>query len=127
MWKLSCGCGSISSTPFEFRIYDDPVLVIDSSSNSSALLPNSTDRSNCLKQKIIQDYYDIINKLECGIQPDLQNLLEELSLVQINTMGSLNIAKQIFLDRDYIGDYEPLYGEYWSDDFYWDSNSYWRD
>lgn len=36
-----------------------------------------------LKQKIICDFSDIVNKLECGIQPDLEFLLQEISLIYI--------------------------------------------
>jgi len=40
-----------------------------------------------LKEKIIYEYLDIINKLECGIQEDLEFLLEEISLVDIMENG----------------------------------------
>ena len=36
-----------------------------------------------LKQKIILDFLNIVNKLECGIQPDLEFLLQEISLIYI--------------------------------------------
>ena len=36
-----------------------------------------------LKQKIILDFLNIVNKLECGIQPDLEFLLQEISIVYI--------------------------------------------
>lgn len=34
-----------------------------------------------LKQKIICEFQDILQKLNCGIQPDLEFLLEEISVV----------------------------------------------
>ena len=36
-----------------------------------------------LKLKIIQDFLNIVNKLECGIQPDLEFLLQEISIIYI--------------------------------------------
>jgi hypothetical protein len=40
-----------------------------------------------LKEKIIFDYFKIIDNLECGIRTDLEFLLEEISLIQnINTI-----------------------------------------
>ena len=40
-----------------------------------------------LKNKIICEYLGIIDKLECGIQLDLEFLLEEISLVDIIENG----------------------------------------
>jgi hypothetical protein len=40
-----------------------------------------------LKNKIICEYLGIIDKLECGIQLDLEFLLEEISLVDILENG----------------------------------------
>jgi hypothetical protein len=42
---------------------------------------------NELKNKIICEYLGIIDKLECGIQLDLEFLLEEISLVDILENG----------------------------------------
>ena len=36
-----------------------------------------------LKDKVICEYERIIHQLECGIQPDLEFLLEEISLIDI--------------------------------------------
>ena len=36
-----------------------------------------------LKCKIVEDYKHILAQLECGIQPDLEFILEEISLVYI--------------------------------------------
>ena len=40
-----------------------------------------------LKQKIIQEYLQIIDNLECGIQNNLEFLLEEISLIDIIENG----------------------------------------
>lgn len=75
-----CGCKTIVQEPFEFPITDN-------SSNSLDIYIEDyyPDINNLcdLKQKIICDFRAIINKLECGIQPDLEFLLQEISLVYI--------------------------------------------
>ena len=88
---MNCGCGDIPD-PFEFKIYDKPIVV----SNINFLLPNTTDRNRCLKEKIIQDYFDIINKLECGIQPELENILEEISVIEMNSNWNFSVSKKVF-------------------------------
>jgi hypothetical protein len=40
-----------------------------------------------LKNKIICEFLGIIDNLECGIRPDLEFLLEEISLVEIEENG----------------------------------------
>ena len=91
MWKLNCGCGDIPG-PIEFKIYDKPIIV----SKNHFHLPNTTDRNECLKEKIIQDYFEIINKLECGIQPGLENILEEISLIEMNSNWNFTVSKRVF-------------------------------
>ena len=79
----SCGCNQISE-PFEFSIED-----CNLGSNKiklQELFPVVND-INELKNKIIQEYLEIIDKLECGIQLDLEFLLEEISLVDIIEHG----------------------------------------
>lgn len=95
MWRINCGCGEVPS-PFEFQINDNLIII---SNNTNCILPNKTDRLNCLMEKIIQDYLDIINKLECGIQPDLENILEEISLIEIRRNQNINIAKKISMSQ----------------------------
>lgn len=95
MWKLNCGCGN-APTPFEFQIYSDPIFI----SNINFILPNTTDRTNCLMEKIIQDYFDIINKLECGIQPDLENILEEISLIEMKNNWNFSVTKKVYSSND---------------------------
>lgn len=67
-----CNCNPVPEK-FEFEIPIQPVVI--------TILPRKEQDLTKLKQKIICDYYDILNKLECGIQPDLQILLEEISLI----------------------------------------------
>lgn len=89
MWRLNCGCGNISE-PIETEI----AIPIHYSSNIIFEVPVCGEQDNALKEKIIQDFLDIINKLECGIQPDLENILEEISLIEMKKDYSLNIVKQ---------------------------------
>lgn len=74
-----CGCNPIP-VPYEFPINDSI-----SSNIGSDVIFESIDLNQgtiCeLKQKIICDFYNILRKLECGIQPDLEFLLEEISVV----------------------------------------------
>ena len=73
----NCRCNPIQK-PFEFPIIDN--------NNSNIYIEDYYPEINnlCdLKKKIICDFYDIINKLECGIQPDLEFLLQEISLIYI--------------------------------------------
>lgn len=91
MWKLNCGCGPVPE-PIEFDIIENPSIYI----NSGIILPNKIDNYCCLIKKIIQEYLDIINKLECGIQPDLENLLQEISLIEIKDNKNFYITKKIY-------------------------------
>lgn len=92
MWKINCGCNPPMRGPIDFNIIDPPSFYID----SVTLLPRGTDRDDCLKEKIIQEYLDIINKLECGIQPDIENILEEISLIDMKNNWNFSVAKEIF-------------------------------
>lgn len=75
-----CGCNPIQE-PYEF-----PILTNSENNSPNIYIEDyySNINSLCeLKKKIICDFYSIINKLECGIQPDLEFLLQEISLVYI--------------------------------------------
>lgn len=77
-------CNPIPS-PIEFPI-SDCLKSKDINLLSEQLFP--IEHNICeLKQKIICEYSDIINKLECGIQENLEFLLEEISLVDIIENG----------------------------------------
>ena len=71
-----CGCNP-TFEQFEFPIIDDNInYKFDFGTNSQDLCQ--------LKYKIICDFQDVIKSLECGIQPDLELLLQEISLIYIN-------------------------------------------
>lgn len=81
---MRCRCNPIPS-PFEFQISESPIR-----NKTLKGLPELFPIENnlCeLKQKIIQEYLQIIDKLECGIQKDLEFLLEEISLIDIMENG----------------------------------------
>ena len=71
---IKCNCIP-NSEQFEFEIPEEK--------NQISISFNVQDNSNIdkLKRKIICEYLEIINKLKCGIQPDLEFLLEEISLI----------------------------------------------
>lgn len=63
MWTLNCGC----STPIpEKIIYDIPETQLF---YSKIILPDIDKdcKIKFLKEKIIKEYLDILNKLECGV------------------------------------------------------------
>ena len=68
-----CGCNPIQEK-FEFEIPDINRIPIE------PIIPNVSNIGD-LKKKIICEYLGIINELNCGIQPNLEFLLEEISLV----------------------------------------------
>ena len=74
-----CGCNPIPEQ-FEFPIIDDN---INKYKFDFGTISGFKDLCQ-LKYKIICDFQDIIKSLECGIQPDLELLLQEISLIYIN-------------------------------------------
>lgn len=78
-----CGC---NPTPeqFEFPIIDDN---INKYKFDFGTISNFKDLCQ-LKSKIICDFQDIVKSLECGTQPDLEILLQEISLIYINNERS---------------------------------------
>ena len=73
----NCLCNP-TQEPFEFPIQDNCYQV-------NTIIQDCLPKSNLceLKKKVIFDFQDIVNKLECGIQPDLEFILEEISLIYI--------------------------------------------
>ena len=55
-----------------------------------------------LKEKVIQDFIYIINKLECGIKLNLSRLLENISIISLDKMlnNSPNIINYNSLQED---------------------------
>lgn len=92
MWKLNCGCGPVQE-PFEFIIESTSTLYTNI---NNVILPNETNRDNCLIEKIIYDFFNVIDKLECGIQPDLENILQEISLIDMKNNWNFGITKEVY-------------------------------
>lgn len=84
LWKMrQCGCQK-NYTNFEFPIIDScgNISIVNNNDIENNYQP-TLDELCELKRKIICDFQDIMNKLECGIQPDLEFLLQEISLIYI--------------------------------------------
>ena len=77
-FDLNCGCIELDFRHKEFEIKES------SKSNPEIHLDvfDNLDIQE-LKDKVICEYNRIIHQLECGIQPDLEFLLEEISLIDI--------------------------------------------
>lgn len=73
--ELDCRCKTPNYKNLEFQINDD--IIIQQNVTFSEI---KKDYSK-LKQKIICEYYEIINQMECGIYPDLSWILDEISLI----------------------------------------------
>lgn len=84
MWVLNCGCNKPYFGPI---IFDIPESVITLSRENNIKFPDldKSDKTDCLKRKIIKEYLDILQNLECGIQPNIENILQEISLIDIKT------------------------------------------
>ena len=74
----NCGCKKSIDEPYEYTI--EPTIKQDLIVEDFYQEPENLCK---LKYKVIQEFSDIINKLECGQKPDLEFLLEEISLIYI--------------------------------------------
>ena len=94
-----CGCNPIQQ-PFEFPIEDSQGSVGRKFKKLFPYLQNIQD----LKEKIICEYSEIIDKLECGIQIDLEPLLRKISYVYIYGGDYINNKNFIYIPPiTYIG------------------------
>ena len=73
-------CCNPTQEQFEFPILENCYII----NNQNLHIKDFNSNNLCeLKLKIICDFQDIIDKLECGIQPDLEPLLQEILLVYL--------------------------------------------
>lgn len=97
----NCGCREISHEPIEFKIDECHPQVYAS---CGPLLPNSNEIDWCkLQSKVICGFEKVVKQLQCGIQPDIEIILEEISLIFMNTCG-YNVAKKMYstdIEEDY--------------------------
>lgn len=103
MWSMKCGCSDVSHTPIEFNIDSTPSSYV----NYKTLLPNETNDDYCLMEKTVYDFISVINKLECGIQPDIEEILQEISLIDMKNNWNFSVAKEVYAshphdDEDYL-------------------------
>ena len=81
-----CRCNPISE-PHEYKIEEKKREIKDLKiPKLPELFPLVNDLQG-LKNKIICEFIGIIDNLECGIRPDLEFLLEQISLVEIEENG----------------------------------------
>ena len=76
----NCLCNPILNTKVEFPI--------ESQTDNPLVLQEDTCCCNrydfCkIKNKVISDFEKILSQLKCGIQPSLEDLLQEISLIYI--------------------------------------------
>lgn len=101
MWKKVNGCGcENNSKPDNIIIRDSPKInnkIYDGIIN----LPYN-NRICELKDKAICNYTDILSQLECGQLPDLEFLLEEISLIDIEeeelSLGRIELQYSEYLN-----------------------------
>lgn len=73
-----CGCNPIPE-PFEYPLQN---LGIKVKGKFKELFPLEPDLDK-LKEKLICEFEEILNKLECGLHPDLEFFLQDLSWIYI--------------------------------------------
>ncbi len=76
--RTNCGC--LSRLIYAQEHIDAKI----SRSSSEVILKKPTEDLCNLKRKVISDICGILKKLECGTQPDLELILEEISLIEIS-------------------------------------------
>ena len=74
-----CGCNPVPE-PFEYTIKENSRKKIRG--DFKELFPLEIDLDE-LKEKLICEFEEILDKLECGLHPDLEPLLENLSWIYI--------------------------------------------
>lgn len=110
--RTDCGCIEIKHEPLEFEI-TGPVPNL---TKYPFVLPNTSEEDWCrLKNKIIFDFQDVVKKLECGIQPDIELLLEEISILYMNSNCGFGVTKKMYAsdpEEDYFLRHSNLLSEF---------------
>lgn len=95
-----CKCCSPVITNFEFEISND-IIVSSSNISSNIKIPIEpiTDIDQ-LKEKVICEYLYIISELEKGNTPNLEFILEEISLIDLhNEIDNREFVVQYYLNN----------------------------
>lgn len=74
-----CGCNPVPE-PFEYTIKENSRKKING--DFKELFPIEIDLDE-LKEKLICEFEEILDKLECGLRPDLEFILRDLSWIYI--------------------------------------------
>lgn len=75
--RTNCGCFSLP--PYR----EELIKSVSRSSTGNVILKRPTTDLLDVKRKIISDTLGVLKQLECGIQPDLEIILEGISLIEI--------------------------------------------
>lgn len=83
---LRTGC------PCQIRNYleEEDIAKITRSHKGARIRSITEDLCN-VKRKVISDICNVLKQLECGIQPDLEMILEQISLVEIESFSEEDI------------------------------------
>ena len=95
--RTNCGCQEITNDPFEFEIKDELVYFYSDYNLLPDIKNNDLDK---LQKRIICDFTKVIRQLECGIQPDIEIILEEISLIYMNNYNYYGVVRKATEDND---------------------------
>lgn len=84
-----CGCNDVTSQPIEFIIPESEYST-KLNITKHKLFEIYEDISK-LKKDVICDFLCVLKQLECGIQPDLENIKYNIMKIDCNTIGLANI------------------------------------
>lgn len=82
---MGCGCKKFINVYLESEVAKGVL----GTKEPQILLPVLKADYDDLKCQIINEYLQIIQQLECGKHPDLEILLEEISLIEADKYGEL--------------------------------------
>ena len=81
---MGCGCKKFINVYLESEI---TARVLDR--KPQILLPTIKSDYDDLKCQIINEFLQILQQLECGKHPDIEIILEEISLIEADKYGEL--------------------------------------
>ena len=99
---MNCGCRSPIIFVQEYEI-SEGILTTPSDINIEVQMIPQTD-INLLKEKIICEYQRILTQLERGNSPDLQFILNEISVVELES----DLDKREYIIQYYLNNEEAI-------------------